>query len=62
MFAVIRVVRGEASYEKKGVGIFEGNALLANRQGVARIFEVGILLIIALCKLEIIAGKSDDRI
>lgn len=39
MFAVIRVVRGEASYEKKGVRIFEGNALLANRQGVARIFE-----------------------
>lgn len=62
MFAVIRVVRGEASYEKEGVRIFEGNALLANRQGVARIFEVGILLIIALCKLEIIAGKSDDRI
>lgn len=33
-------MRGEARNEE-GDRIFEGNALLANRQGVARIFEVG---------------------
>lgn len=34
------MVRGGARNEE-GDRIFEGNALLANRQGVARIFEVG---------------------
>ena len=43
---MLAVIRGGSRASKprgrRGARIFEGNALLANRQGVARIFEVGV--------------------
>lgn len=51
------VVRGEGRNEE-GDRIFEGNALLANRQGVARIFEVGHLFDSRLNRAAIIVGEN----